>query len=199
MTLAMDLEWAVITAPAEEPVDLSEIEEEGRIPDDHGEGISITRKLAEARDYFEYVTGRSVMTQTLEAYADTWSDEFELPRSAPFGSLTSVKYLDTDGDEQTVAASTYKIVAREAKRARVVRAYGKSWPSARSEEGAIRIRYVAGYATANDVPASIKSAILLLAQHAYEHREPVLVGTIQSALPYRLRSLLARHSVRGMQ
>jgi uncharacterized phiE125 gp8 family phage protein len=49
-------------------------------------------------------------------------------------------------------------------------AYGKSWPATYPETNAVRIRFVAGYGAAADVPCEIKHAILLKVADLYEYR-----------------------------
>lgn len=45
----------------------------------------------------------------------------------------------------------------------------------------------------SDLPADVKHAGKLLLSHFYEVREPVMVGTIVSKLPYSVTYLLAAH------
>jgi uncharacterized phiE125 gp8 family phage protein len=70
---------------------------------------------------------------------------------------------------------------------RIVLAYGKSWPSTYDEIQAVQIRFVCGYATAADVPAEIKLAILLKVAQLYEHRgdevpDPNIENAIENSL-----------------
>jgi len=78
------------------------------------------------------------------------------------------------------------------------------WPSSVFEGiNAVRIRYVAGYATsgnspdniADNVPGPIKAAILLRLGQLYEHREDVIVGTTALALPNGAEFLLRQYRV----
>jgi hypothetical protein len=56
--------------------------------------------------------------------------------------------------------------------ARIRLADGQTWPSLQSDRiNAIQITYVAGYASAYQVPAGIRHAIKLLAGDLYENRE----------------------------
>lgn len=70
-------------------------------------------------------------------------------------SVTSVKYLDSALNEQTVSTDVYRHVDDK-----LVLKPGKSWPTTVcSQPDAVRITYVTGF---DDVPASVKQAIILM-------------------------------------
>jgi len=48
------------------------------------------------------------------------------------------------------------------------------------------------------VPADLVSALMLLVAHWDQNREPVVVGTITSALPMSVDSLLAPYVIPGV-
>ena len=64
----------------------------------------------------------------------------------------------------------------------VVPAYGESWPSARDEVNAVRVRFVAGYGDASDVPAAIKTWIKMRVGTLYVNSTTIVTGTIVEAL-----------------
>lgn len=103
--------------------------------------------------------GRAIGTQTLEWRGDDFGCEDIRLLYPPVVSITSVKYDDSDGVEQTVAGGDYRLVGQPSM-PRVALAYGESWPSVRWQSEAVRIRYSAGYTT---VPTPIKHAIILMA------------------------------------
>jgi uncharacterized phiE125 gp8 family phage protein len=72
-------------------------------------------------------------------------------------SVTSIKYDDAAGTEQTLVANTdYIVVGLNGHlSASVLPAYGKSWPSARCIADSVRIRYVCGYAPETDDTPSV--------------------------------------------
>lgn len=120
--------------------------------------------------------GRALGVQTLEARFD-WFDHcgFVLP-CRPIASITSVKYLDADGAEQTLAANQYELMGNE-----LVPAMNVTWPATASRREAVRVRYVAGYVT---LPAPIRAAILLMVGDLFENRETAQTGSAQaSAIP----------------
>jgi hypothetical protein len=75
------------------------------------------------------------------------SDAIELPYP-PLISITSVKYDDVAGVEQTLTAVTdYRTLGSGSKgRQAVAPAYGKIWPQARADAETVRIRFQSGYA-----------------------------------------------------
>ena len=44
-------------------------------------------------------------------------------------------------------------------------------------------------------PSKVKRAVLIMAAHAFEYREPIVVGTIVSDVPYSAVSLLGSERV----
>ena len=135
--------------------------------------------------------GRSIGSQVLNLVMDHTAfgrSSFRVP-SGPVITLTSVKYIDTDGVEQTLAAETYTLLVD----GRVALAYNQSWPSVRCQSDAVRVRYTAGYAA---VPAPIKAAILMMVADMYANREAQMAAdmtpnpTVDALLgPYRVWSL----------
>jgi uncharacterized phiE125 gp8 family phage protein len=55
--------------------------------------------------------------------------------------------------------------------------------------GAVRIDYVAGYATAGAIPADLRAAVKLLVGHLYENREASAPGTL-NVIPLGARRIL---------
>lgn len=140
--------------------------------------------------------GRALIKQTLELRLDGFggvrsSAEIDIP-FPPLISVASVKYDDTDGTEQTLDPSLYRIIGGAT--ARLVPAFRTFWPATRNQEESVRIRFDAGYGPAEaDVPAAIRHAVLLLIGHFYENREAEIVGLRAAAieLPTGVDALLS--------
>ena len=119
----------------------------------------ITAMISDATRLVEHETGHSAMAQTWELTLDAFPDAFELTR-LPVASITSIKYTDAAGVPQTLDAATYALDAANAfGPAYVVPAYGSSWPATRDQVNAVAVRYVAGAASAAEVPSQIKRQI----------------------------------------
>lgn len=181
-----------ITPPAAEPVSLTEALAHLRVDAPAPDAALITALIQAAREHVEAVTGRALVTQTIEARWDAWEDVLTLPR-APVQSVTSVTYLDDAGAAQTLAADAYR-VDTACILARVTPAFGAAWPSARSVTGAIAVRFVAGYGDAAAVPAAIKAAMLLLIGHLYENRMAATERALAVA-PFAVDALLSPYRV----
>ena len=110
---------------------------------------------------------------------------FDLDRP-PVASITSVKYTDTAGAEQTITSTNYTLSLYGDSR-RVIPKYLYQWPITRDIPDAVRIVYVTGYTA---LPTAAKAAILLLVGHLYENRETVNIGNITSELPFSTQALL---------
>lgn len=189
----------LVTPPTVDPVSLIEAKAHCRVDIADDDGLLAGYVLA-ARAHIENETRRAFMTQTWEATFDyewpslriygCYRQRIVLPRP-PVQSVTSVKYIDTAGVEQTLASDQYKVSKSDTGEWYVVPAYGVTWPTVRREMEAITVRFVAGYGSnPGDVPEPLRQAILLLIGHWYENRETVNVGNITSELPMTVASLV---------
>ena len=169
----------LVTAPTIQPVTLAEARMQLKDPP-AVEDFLIESAIRAACEHAEAYTGRRFVTQTwdyfLDCFPNEWANqygrsrgEFALPHP-PLVSVTSVKYFDEAGVEQTLATSEYQVDA-SSDPGRIAPAYGKSWPSARAQLNAVTVRFVCGYGGLASVPFSIKAAILLIVGHLFEHRE----------------------------
>lgn len=161
----------LITAPASEPISLSEAKLHLRV-DGTDDDALITGMITAARRSAEARIDRALVTQTWELALDEWDDEILLPM-APVQSITSIKYIDTAGVEQTLASANYSLYNNSILGHLVTPAYGVTYPTARTQREAIKIRYVAGYGAAADVPQDIKSWMYLAIGTMYANRESV--------------------------
>lgn len=192
------------SGPAAEPLTLAAAKDHLRV-DTADDDALIAALLAASREDCEGFTGRcfvwSAWEMKLDAFPTARLGEIRLPRP-PLIRVDSVKYIDSDGAEQTVAVADYQVDSNS-EPARIRPAYGKSWPTPRAQFNAVTIAYVAGYAAgegsptdyAANVPESIKAAIKLQMGHLHENREAVNVGNIVTEIPLGVRNLLWMHRV----
>jgi len=128
--------------------------------------ITAATELAE-----QYMGARSIMPQTWELSEEGFPDEFHLGR-VPVASVTSIKYLDSLGVEQTLHSSAYVLDNyNDSSTAEIEPAYGTCWPIARYADNSVKVRFVSGYANAAAVPESIKSWIKLMVGAMYANRD----------------------------
>jgi uncharacterized phiE125 gp8 family phage protein len=126
--------------------------------------------------------------------ASAYYDGLDLQRP-PVTGIDSIKYVDAvNGTLTTLASTEYQLVNASDYTARVVPAYGKSWPSVRPQPEAVQILFSCGYVDAASVPEAIKQWIKLRAASLFNNRESVTIGTrlVRIDLPF-VDSLLDRY------
>ena len=144
------------------------------VPGSHAsDDARVAARIAAATEELDGPTGwlgRAIGVQTLELSTECWMSDYQVELLyPPLISITSVKYVDEDGAEQTVSSGDYAIRGN-------LLWFGPDWssPTVSSEyPEPIRIRYTAGYngtAVASggtgSVPQRIKQAIILAVQDA---------------------------------
>lgn len=175
------------TAPAATPVTLAEAKAHVRYAASDSDDL-ITALIQAATTHLEGrngILGRALITQTWEWRVDYFPACLEVPLP-PLQSVTSVKYLDDNGVEQTLDPSAYVVEAHH-RNGRIRPVYNTIWPTTRPESGAVRIVFVAGYGDAAAVPQPIKHAILLLVGHWWFNREAV--GDPMTPVPLAVEAL----------
>jgi len=183
----------VITAPSVEPWLLASVKTLMSIPDTQSD-TALTSYIKSARLTAEKFLNRKLITQTLELALQDFSDSMELPYG-PVQSITSAKYDDEDGTEQTVTSTNYDLDTygpRHYCRA----AYDYTWPSVRPHHNNVRIRYVAGYGNAgSDVPEDIMQAQLILIGHWLRFQKEAESGIGPTRIPRQFYDLLTPYKV----
>lgn len=172
----------LLAQPVSEPLLVSEAKEHLRV-DQSVEDPLIAGLIKSARQHCESVTRRALVSQTWKLWLDEfpvdgWPIELPLP---PLRSVSSVKYLDAAGAEQTWDASNYTVYAPAgpyAERGKIVPNADVNYPTVQVVLNAVRIEFIAGYGTDADVPEALKSWILLRVGELYAHREPSVVGVM---------------------
>lgn len=179
----MDGSLVIVTPPAVEPVTLQEAKDWCRGPTSADDTL-ITGLITAARRYIEKYISRALITQTWDYWLDyfpgsNWYGsrppcwELTVPRP-PLQSISSIKYIDTTGVQQTLASSEYTVDAKR-EPGRIVPAYQKVWPTPRSGiPNAVQVTFLAGYgAGGSAVPEELKDGIKVLVAKLYEKREAV--------------------------
>lgn len=179
------MSYRIITPPAAEPVSVSEARSFLQLGADTSQDSLIALFIQSAREGLERELNRALITQVIE-------DEFEFSLSqmmngadnminaiyhpffntlyrrftlhfAPVTSILSVKAIDRD-DVSTDISDYVKILASEPASVSLANSFSFTYPLT------IRIRYQAGYASSDAVPARIKEAILVQVRHSFDCR-----------------------------
>jgi uncharacterized phiE125 gp8 family phage protein len=152
----------------------------------------------------EKETGRNLTQQVVTQTADGFPAGCD-PRGGPkalrlwqgpVAEILEVKYDDPDGVEQTL--TSFRLV--EGASARLLPAYGASWPATAAGPGTVRLTYVAGHDPADRDLAGLTQIAILLFGHWNANREAVVAGAAaQSAeLPLGVQMLLDDYRVPGI-
>lgn len=176
----------LVTGPLDEPVTLDEARAHLRLDTTDEDGL-LTALLTAARTSLEAETRRAFMTQSWRLILDEWPGAMLTLPLAPVSAVTAVTMNDADGP-RVVAASLYE-TALEGDNPHLGHVAG--WPLPTRRVGGIAIDFTAGYGAAAAVPAPLKQAILLLAAHWFENREPVTLGERAEVLPLSVAALIA--------
>jgi uncharacterized phiE125 gp8 family phage protein len=166
------------TAPTVEPVTVQDIKDHLRLSGSDDD-VRLASLITAARMAVETDAQRALINQTWTLTLDDWPRQYiELPYP-PLSSVTSIKYVDTGGTQQTWSTANYE-VDTYAEPGLVRLAYQADWPSFRGEPRDIEIIYVAGYgATAADVPERFKQAVRLRVEMDYDCPTKELVDCYQ--------------------
>lgn len=215
-------------APAEEPITLAEAKLHLRVTDSgddtlismlisaariHAENVCrrvfVTQKWDLFLDAFPFYTYYGVIPgyvpvdqlpaawMTMRNYAVRFrGSKIDIPFPR-LQSVDVVKYIDANGVMQTMDPSAY-VVDAISEPGVLTPAAGTYWPDTLNTTNAVQISFTAGYGGAIDVPAGIKSWILLRVGALYENREEVSVATRVTVqeLPY-VDTLLDPYRIMG--
>ena len=185
----------LLTPAAELCVSLGELREHvGYSDDNHDHDAKLYACAADAEDYCQKFTGRQFVSATWQLSLDRWpARRMNLPR-APLASVTSVKYLDPDGVEQTWGAANYRVIDTT-EPGYIVPEFDIVYPAIRPIEDAIKIAFVAGYGEPVQVPEMLRNAVLLLAQQRFDFPAPTTTGAAVLDVPWSIRSILEMYKV----
>ncbi|TQE98658.1 MAG: hypothetical protein FKY71_12680 [Spiribacter salinus] len=141
----------------------------------------------------QYGIGVLMNEQQWKAFFDRFYGIIRLPLF-PVKSIDAIKYIDQDGDEQTLDASVYR-VDTVSNPARITTEFNQTWPITRAREpNAVTVEFTGGFDT---VPKDLEQAVILFASHLFENRQPVVEGT-RRELPMAVEAILSRYRVPGI-
>lgn len=160
--------WKITTAAATAVLTTAEAKAFLRV-DSSDEDTLIDALIAGATQHAQNYLEQAFVTQTVTEKFDELGSVLRLSVH-PVISITSIQYIDENGDTQTLAADQYN-ADTYAKRAVIEPAYGVSWPTVRPQRNAVTVVYQAGYGSADNVPEDIKLAIRQIVADAFDNRQ----------------------------
>lgn len=200
------------TAPSATPISVDDLKAHLRINGltDDVEDANLTAYIAAAVNLIERWCNIALITQVWTGKLDfsfdgklfwDWGgqlfplrDEIPLP-GTPLQDVTSITYVDEDGDVQTLDQSLYTVDTLS-RPGRILRAYNTPWPSIRPQRQAVTIVWEAGFGDdGSHVPDAIKHAMKLICGDFYANRENTLVGTTMVEMPWAARALLSTYKL----
>jgi uncharacterized phiE125 gp8 family phage protein len=177
------------SGPTSEPVTVAEAKAHLRV-DAANEDTLIASLILTSRLHVETALGLALLTQSWRLLLDRWPPEkdLELPLR-PLQSIDAVRVLPAEGAPTVIDPSAY-LADTASVPPRLIRT-GVIWPQPGKAAGGVEIDFTAGYgASAADVPAPIRQALLLLIANWYERREPIEVGSPETTVPAAVCDLL---------
>jgi len=182
-------------APVADVITLAQAKEHCRISHDD-EDLYISSLIAAAVSYVDGdgLLGRAMITQTWVQWVPQSPGWVRLAMG-PFQALVSVEYYNAAGDLLAADLADFEtrlsgdhVICKPRENA--------EWPNADDRADAIKITYRVGFGDdADDVPAGIRHALLMLVSHWYENREAVIVGTGAINTPMAFDMLINRERV----
>lgn len=191
----IDLAAKRTTDPTETPFDVAELKSFLRIDGltDVYEDALLALLIKSAVGVCENYCRIALIQQTWTAKLDGFCSEIILPRP-PLIAVTSITYVDGNGDTQTLDSSVYQ-QDTFSRPGRIFPAYGRSWPTTRDQKQAVTVTWTAGYgADGTTVPENLKNGLKLLCGAFYAMREELDLGkTNEIPLPWAVRLLFDQY------
>lgn len=179
----------LVTAPATEPISLSDTKDFINVSGTDDDTI-VTNLIKAARQYVEQNYNVGLITQTWDFVLERFPqykhtsdvDSLIEPMIFPVQSITSITYYDANNVLQTLPASSYEAQLNDIRFPSIWRAYNELWPEAYVRRDAVKVRLVAGYGTASDVPEPVKVALLMFVKFLFDNREDMPIN--KNVVPY---------------
>lgn len=171
--------YKVATAPVIFPFTTAEIKTWLKIPSSITvEDALLLDLIKNAVAWAESLTGKALLTQTIEEYFDFLPCGNVLTLSlSPVQSLTSVSYIS--GGSYSVWASSNYNTDLVSEPARIVLKSTGSWPTHDDQTpNAIKVIYIAGATASAGIPKTIMQAMLQKIAYMYENREDIPGGSL---------------------
>jgi uncharacterized phiE125 gp8 family phage protein len=175
--------------PAAEPVTVADAKAHMRIDTD-AEDVLIGSLLLTSRLHIETALSLALITQSWTMTLDRWPSarQLDLPL-APLRSIDEVRVKDARGDATEVPEQNYLVDLASRPPRLVWNNCAPPLPGLAAK--GIEIDLTAGFGdTADTVPAPLKHAILMLAAHWYEHRDPQEIGAAGARIPDAVGDLI---------
>lgn len=156
--------------PTFESVALSEAKWQVSVDEsDSTHDAALLRLIEQARELVESDTGMILGLSTFSLSLPHFYESIVLP-VRPVVAVSGITYLDAAGDSQTLSTDIYELDNGKSQPV-ILRKYLATWPATRGDTNAVTITFTAGHATAGEIPATLKSMVLLDVARNFLDRE----------------------------
>jgi uncharacterized phiE125 gp8 family phage protein len=132
----------------------------------------------------EHSTGRAFVNRPMRVTLDAFPDAIRL--SSPTYSIESIKFVDINGQDQTLSPDDY-YTDKVTEPGYVVPASGKAWPATFARINAVTVDYTAGYGPdATTVPPTARVYILARLAEQWDPLVKEFKDTVKSNFLSRL-------------
>lgn len=200
----------VKTQPTQEPIDIAEAAMHLRLdqfgsPLEYADQTLVEVLITVSREYIEGLTGLMLAPQTMQMTGRSFSrmmdwcvDEAIPLMTAPVTGINSISYYDGNNALQVVDPSLYELDSFNMV-PRVRLTPGSAWPDTYDKANAVIIEFTGGYSPGSpiteNIPKSLKQAMLLMIGHLYENREQTTQAKLEE-LPFGICALIERYRLR---
>lgn len=179
----------VIEPPTIEPVSIEMARAHLHLDDDTHDFWLQNVGIPAARAMAEGYTGQTFAETTLRVVADRFPDGALELRRGPVKDVLSVKYVDGDGIDQTLAPPNYSL-DNAWPIGWLIPVSG--WPATKAVANGVRVTYLAGFDPQKNPDPVV--AILLILGHLFKNRESVSDKPM-SEIPISVQWILRQHHV----
>ena len=165
--------------------------------DTNADDTFITSLITTSRLQVEAILGLALIQQSWTWRFDAWPAGAAAIPLRPVMSVAAVRVQGSDLAWTTLPAAAYLLDGNGVPARLVPNGIVLQQPGAPAN--GIEIQFTAGFgAAANDVPAPLRQAILLLVAHWYENREPLISGVPATRFPDAVIGLVEPYRVRRL-
>lgn len=168
-----------IVTPAAEPIPAAALRARLRL-NDPGEDAELADLLASAVEQFEADAGRPVLATVYRQNLSCWPCGPIVLGRGGVTAVNAVGWYDADGERQDLDAGQWRAeLLTPPARVTLAEVPGLVTTDAGIDVATVGyVEFVAGWPTPDAVPRRVRTALMLLAGHWYEHREAYHEGTL---------------------
>ena len=186
----------LVTAPVGQVITVQDMTAFGYVVEPEQFGV-LGDCIDAATKVVEGDSGRQLLTATYDVhwrrFPGAWG-ELVLPR-VPVASVTSVKYYDAAGTQQTLSALLYTVNDGSAHAsAYIMPAFNEQWPTTYGHDRDVTVRFVCGYGDREDIPKPLKLQVAILSMGLFRERMPQACSSSNGpSMVFQVLSQFNRH------